>query len=231
VSENGERTHSSRRNFLKFGAVVATGAVAASALSIPFRPGSAARGAGQKAAATKKPNLGLAEVRGFFNSLQSLQAKTFFLLSITTGLKKGEILSLKLSDLDLGNRMLTPRLSAGTTQKSWVSFYNEEAADYLSKYVDSLPGEAESDKLFPAAAASFRADWKQAQRETGLALRVKSLRKLYQKQMISNGVPVAYLNALRGKALKNAGAGTGVDLSSAKLKEVYDGAKLKILSD
>jgi integrase len=231
MSGEGDRAHSSRRSFLKLGAVVATGAIAASVISLPFRTSGAPEGASPTSGATKqKPQFSLGEVRSFFNSLQSLQAKTFFLLTITTGLKKREILSLKLSDLDLQNRMLTPRLSAGATQKSWVSFYNEEAADYLSQYVESLPSGAGSDKLFPSA-SSFKAEWKGAERASGVSLKVKNLKKVYRKQMISSGVPKTYVNALRGKPLKTIGAASDIDLSSEKLKEVYDGARLKILSD
>jgi integrase len=229
VPEDHDRARSSRRNFLKFGAVVATGAVAASAIAIPLRASGSPKGASSKAGSTTKPQASLTDVRDFFNALQSLQAKTFFLLSVTTGLKKGEILSLKLSDLDLQNKMLTPRLSAGTTQKSWVSFYNDEAAEYLSQYVKSLPSGADSDKLFPSA-SSFKAEWAEAQQKTGLSLKVKSLRKVYRKQMTSNGVPKTYLNALRGKALKSNRLASDVDLSLEKLKAVYDEAALKILS-
>jgi integrase len=231
VSGHDDHARSSRRSFLKLGAIVATGAVAASVVALPFRTSGAPGGASPSAGATKeKPQFSLGEVRSFFNALQSLEAKTFFLLTITTGLKKREILSLKLSDLDLENRKLTPRLSAGATQKSWVSFYNEEAAGYLSQYVESLPSGAEPGKLFPSS-SFFKAEWKGAQRASGVPLKVKSLKKVYRKQMSSSGVPKTYVNALRGKPLKNIGAASDIDLSSEKLKEVYDGARLKILSD
>lgn len=229
MAEKGDPARSSRRRFLQLGVAMAGGAVALAVVPTALQ----ASGSTGKIAAkpgTAKQQFSVTDVRNFFGALKSPQAQAFFMLSVTTGLKKNVLLSLKISDLDMSNRMLTPRLSAGATQKSWVAFYNEEAAEYVSKYVQSLPSGAGSAKLFPSS-SSMKTEWAEAQKTTGLSLKVKTLRKVYQGQMKGNGVLKTYVSALRGKALKSSAAGTDIDLSAENLKQVYDGARLRILSD
>jgi integrase len=223
------RTQSSRRRFLQLGVAMAGGAVALAVVPTALQASGLTGKIAQKPGTTK-PQFSVTDVRNFFGALKSPQAQAFFMLSVTTGLKKNVLLSLKISDLDMSNRMLTPRLSAGASQKSWVAFYNEEAAEYVSKYVQSLPSRVGSAKLFPSS-SSMKTEWAAAQKTTGLSLKVRNLRKVYRGQMSANGVLKTYVSALRGKALKSSAAGPNIDLSAENLKQVYDGARLKILSD
>jgi integrase len=208
---------------------MAGGAVALAVVPAAFRASGFAGKSATKPGTTK-PQFSVTDVRDFFRALKSPQAQAFFMLSVTTGLKKNVLLSLNISDLDMSNRMLTPRLNAGASQKSWVAFYNEEAAGYVSKYVQGLPSTAGSAKLFPSS-SSMKSEWAAAQKTTRLQLKVRNLRKVYQGQMRTNGVLKTYVSALRGKALESGAGGTDIDLSAENLKQVYDGARLKILSD
>jgi integrase len=50
-------------------------------------------------------------------------------------LRREEILSLKLEDIDFNKRLITPNNHEGETKKSWVSFYSEEAETALKEYL------------------------------------------------------------------------------------------------
>jgi integrase len=70
------------------------------------------------------------------------------MLYATTGLRRDEILSLKLEDIDFERRMITPNKHRGETKKSWVSFYNEEAEIALKEYLSNKK-HSRSQRLFP----------------------------------------------------------------------------------
>ncbi len=67
------------------------------------------------------------QLKQFYECLETPKEKALFMLYVTTGLRREEILSLKPENIDLNKRMITPNNHVGETKKSWVSFYNEEA--------------------------------------------------------------------------------------------------------
>lgn len=76
------------------------------------------------------------ELRRFYEAIPTLKMKTFFLVVASNGLRKGELLSLKIDDVDFSRRMLIPKCHKGSSKKSWISFYNEEAEEALRKYME-----------------------------------------------------------------------------------------------
>jgi integrase/recombinase XerD len=74
-----------------------------------------------------------AQVRQFYEALETSKEKALFLLYATSGLRREEILTLRFEDVDFEKRMITPNNHSGETKKSWVSFYNEEAEAALNE--------------------------------------------------------------------------------------------------
>jgi integrase/recombinase XerD len=74
-----------------------------------------------------------AQVRQFYEALETSKEKALFLLYATSGLRKEEILTLRFEDVDFEKRMITPNNHSGETKKSWVSFYNKEAEAALNE--------------------------------------------------------------------------------------------------
>ena len=96
------------------------------------------------------------QVVAFYNALTSLKLRALFLLGATTGLRKGEILSLRIEDIDHSTRMIMPKVHSGRTKHSWVSFYNAECEALLREYVDSLsPIMRARGRLFPYCSRDF----------------------------------------------------------------------------
>jgi integrase len=70
------------------------------------------------------------------------------MLYATTGLRRQEILSLKLDNIDFEKRMVTPNSHKGEKKKSWVGFCNEEAEQTLKGYL-ATKKQSRSERLFP----------------------------------------------------------------------------------
>jgi len=66
------------------------------------------------------------QLQEFYKTLPTLKERSLFLHYATSGLRKSEILWIKLKDLDLNRRMLIPDVHSGNTKKSWIGFFNEE---------------------------------------------------------------------------------------------------------
>jgi len=75
------------------------------------------------------------DLQRFYEALEKPIEKALFLFYATTGLRKREVLSLKLSDVDFNKRMVMLNCHNGQTKQSYVSFYNEETEKTLHEYL------------------------------------------------------------------------------------------------
>lgn len=73
----------------------------------------------------------------FFNELPE-QEQMVFLILYNSGLREGEVLSLKVGNLDFGTNMIdVSDLHKGQTKSSWISFITSQAAGWLKQYLES----------------------------------------------------------------------------------------------
>jgi integrase len=169
------------------------------------------------------------DLKRFYEAIPSIKMKAFFLVAASSGLRKGELLSLKMSDVDFKKRMLKPNCHQGSSKKSWVSFFNEEAEEVLKLYLQEEKRGPKSDKLFPFNTSLFKKEWRAAQERSGIKLKVKDLRDWFCQEMGRLGVPDRYVDAFCGRAPRSILARHYTDFSPEKLKEIYYKANLKIL--
>ncbi|WP_286188765.1 site-specific integrase [Sulfolobus sp. S-194] len=97
----------------------------------------------------KPVNLTLDIVKQIFNNIQDLGAKAFFLILAETGLRTGEVLSLRIDQIDLDHTIIHISKVTGT-KRAYISFLHEKTAlwfrdvylqyrdDFVNKYEDSL---------------------------------------------------------------------------------------------
>ncbi|MEM3565827.1 MAG: tyrosine-type recombinase/integrase [Candidatus Bathyarchaeia archaeon] len=171
------------------------------------------------------------DLKRFFEALPSLRIKAYFLLTASSGLRKSEVLSLTLEDVDFEKRMLRPHNHKGTTKHTWISFYNIEAEKILKEFRSSLTEkQRKSDKLIPISSRDFKVEWKIAQEKTGLKLTSKSLRDWFAEEMGRLGVADRYIDALQGRTPASILARHYTDYSPDKLKEIYDRAGIRVLT-
>jgi len=162
-----------------------------------------------------------AEVRRFYTFLTSTRDRALFLFLATSGLRKGEVLSLNREDIDFEKRMIIPNKAGSRTKRVWVSFFNEEAKEALMEY---LKDRADADpRLFRMSTKRTNA-FRAARRETGIDISPKVLRDFFACEMGRLGVPDRYVDAFCGRAPQSVLARHYTDLSPKRLSEMYDQA-------
>lgn len=159
-----------------------------------------------------------------FNNIKDIGAKAFFLLLAETGLRVGEVLSLKLDQIDFEHRIIHVN-KISETKRAYISFLHEETAkwlrevylpyreEFIKKYESSLRKLAEANptqginieewksKLFPFREDSLRVEIKEAMRKViGKEFRLYDMRAFFTSHMIKQKVPGTIVNLLQGRA-------------------------------
>lgn len=117
-------------------------------------------------------------------------------------MRREEILSLKLEDIDFNKRLITPNNHEGETKKSWVSFYSEEAETALKEYLANKE-KSRSPKLFPMQRDEVVELWKSARKKAGIDIPPQKLRQWFCSEMLRLGVSETYVDAFRGRVPKS----------------------------
>jgi integrase len=164
----------------------------------------------------------------FYLTLPDIRIKAIFLMLASTGLRLGEILSLKLENVDFTRRMVVPKCHSGETKRSWVSFYNRETQEILEQFLKVRY--KRSAKLFPIGEPDLKNSWDVARQATGLDLQRKDLRDWFADEMGRLGVQDRYIDAFQGRTPKSVLARHYSDYAPDKLQVIYEKAQLKILA-
>jgi integrase len=167
------------------------------------------------------------ELKRFYHAIPSLKHKAFFLLLASSGLRLGEVLKLKISDLDFENRIIRVKHSS-RTKRAWISFFNQEAKQVLLNYIKSS-GLKTEDPLFKNRNRHLKG-FETAKKHTGIHITPQILREWFACEMGRLGVPDRYVDAFCGRVPRSVLARHYTDFSPEKLKEIYDKANLRFLS-
>ncbi|MCX8182780.1 MAG: tyrosine-type recombinase/integrase, partial [Candidatus Methanomethyliaceae archaeon] len=130
----------------------------------------------------------------FFNALDEEHERVLFLLYASTGLRRSEVLDLKIQQIDREHRAIIP--SHFTTQKkSWIAFYNSETEALFHPWLDR----AQKEKVFPLSSERKFLLFKKATAKTGLDITPQSLRFWFANEMARLGVPDRFIDAFQGR--------------------------------
>ncbi len=171
------------------------------------------------------------DLQEFYSFLDEPMAKAIFLIYATTGLRKEEVLNLRIGDIDFERRMIFPK-GGSRTKRVWVTFYNEEAEEALKEYLGSFEGlkSRKEEKLFPVSEKYFRIRYRTFESWNGIRITPQVLREWFACEMGRLGVPDRYVDAFCGRVPRTVLARHYTDFSPEKLKEIYDKANLKVLN-
>jgi len=167
------------------------------------------------------------QVKHFYECLETSKEKALFMLYATTGLRRDEILSLELENIDFNSRMITPNNHTGETKKSWVSFFNDEAEQALKEYLATKKA-SRSQRLFPMQREEAIKLWKTARDKIGLNITPQRLREWFCSEMLRLRVSETYIDAFCGRVPQSVIARHYTDFSPEKLREIYGRARLRI---
>jgi integrase len=159
----------------------------------------------------------------FYHALTTPVHRLAFLMLASSGLREMEILTLRLEDLDLQNRVIVPKNHEGSTKHSWCSFYSPECDTLLREL------RSENGKIFDIGPQGLRKAFASASRECGFRIRPKDLRDWFACEMGSLGVQDRYVDAFQGRIPKTVLARHYSDFTPEKLKVIYDKTNLRVL--
>lgn len=136
----------------------------------------------------------------------------------TTGLRKREVLTLRIDDIDFRKRMVIPKKEHSQTKHTWIAFYNEETEKALKEYLDERNDS--NPKLFPMRNENFCRIWRKARLESGVHIMPQILRRWFATEMARLRVPDRYVDAFCGRVPKSVLARHYTDFSHETLKEI-----------
>jgi len=197
----------------------------------------------------KEIKISIEDIRKVFNNIEDIGAKAFFLVMAETGLRTGEVLNLKINQIDLEKREIN--LSKNTqTKRSYITFLHQNTAlwlkeiyvpfraKFMSKYkhgVIQLGGNVKEweSKFFPFQEERIRADIKEAMTRAEIVFRLYDLRAHFAMYMTKQGVSPMIIDILQGrvspgqfKILQK----HYLPFGKEELKEIYDKYAPKILT-
>jgi len=165
-------------------------------------------------------------LQAFYRHLESTRLRAMFLVYATSGLRSGEVLDLKMGDVDLNRHMLTPK-SRSETKRTWVSFYNEEAERALRKFLPRR--EDGDDRLFQISKSQLNQGFGRASKTSGIKITAPKLRKWFASEMATLGVDSTYIDAFCGRTPRSTLEKHYLDYSPRKLEEIYKDAGITVL--
>lgn len=164
----------------------------------------------------------------FCVSLPSFQVQLVFLILHNSGLRLGEVLSLRFKDIDIDEAMIdASEIHTGDTKSSWVSFVTRQTAEYLDSYIISdefnlVEGDEENTILFSVSDRSVQQAFKQVSEMLGITLNPHLLRTVFAEKCAQAGIKDKYINAFCGRVSKGILAKNYTDYSPTALRRQYD---------
>lgn len=164
----------------------------------------------------------------FCVSLQSFQVQLVFLILHNSGLRLGEVLSLRFKDIDIDEGMIdASEIHKGDTKSAWVSFVTKQTAGFLDAYIMSDEFQAdESDydnsRLFSVSARSVQQAFKETSEILGITLNPHLLRTVFAEKCAQAGIKDKHINAFCGRVSKGILANNYTDYSPQALRKQYD---------
>jgi integrase len=187
-------------------------------------------------------NLTLDTVKQIFNSIEGLGAKAYFLILAETGLRTGEVFSLRIDQVDLTNRVINIG-KVSKTKRAYITFIHQTTVEWLRetylpyreqfvrRYMNSLKAlnvnvEEWKVRLFPFDENDIRTEIKIAMRKVlGREFRLYDLRSFFASYMVKQGVNPLIVNLLQGRASPQQFQilqDRYLNLSQKDLQEYYD---------
>jgi intergrase/recombinase len=165
-------------------------------------------------------------VKKGFQGLTTTKAKAIYLFTVTTGLRKGEILNVLKSQANKETRSVIPKHFT-RKKRSGITFYNEETALWLEKYLSERKDNSE--KLFVISDRAWRRIWIRASKAAGVTITSKILRAWFSTEMGELGVPDRFVDVFQGRAPRRVLAKHYTGKGIETLKRIYEKANFKVL--
>lgn len=125
-----------------------------------------------------------------------------FLILLTSGLRVGEVLKLRESDIDFETNMIDASgIHKGDTKSAWISYITYQTVDYLQSYIET---EMDSDNpnLFDISYNTVQEAFQKASFQTGVFIKPHFLRTIFTEKCTQAGIEGKYIDAFCGRIPK-----------------------------
>ena len=160
-----------------------------------------------------------------FDGLEEVRAKAVYLFTVTTGLRKGEILALSKNQVNFELRSVIP-MHYTRKKRSGITFFNRETGVWLDKYLQTRDND--SDRLFVVSDRQWKKIWKQASKSADVKVTSKVLRAWFSTEMGELGVADRFIDIFQGRAPRSVLAKHYTGKRLLRLKRIYDKVNLRI---
>jgi integrase len=168
------------------------------------------------------------QLLGFYENLETLELKVAFLMFVSSGLRRHELVELVWEKIDLENRIIYPNQDGSRTKLQWVTCFNLEAQAVLRE-LNVAKSPSPNERIFELHEDSLTRSFRLAS-FSDFKITPQILRDWFCCEMGRLSVPDRYIDAFCGRVPKSVLARNYTDYSPERLKEIYDKAGLEIFS-
>ena len=160
----------------------------------------------------------------FVSSIENLEIQIIFLILLNSGLRIGEVLKLRISNIDFETNMIdASELHEGDTKSSWISFFTTQTNEYLQSYVDNeLESYSDDPKLFAVNYKAVQEEFKRISEITNTSINPHLLRTIFSEKCREANLDKEYINAFEGRTQKGILDTHYTDYSPKALRKKYD---------
>ena len=164
------------------------------------------------------------ELVDFYMCLEC-EIQLVFLTLLTTGFRIGEVLKIKVKDINFETGAINAsEYHEGQTKHSWISFLTRQTLDLISEHIHSeLNFENAQDwRLFSVSSRTVQNAFKKASEATGVLIKPHLLRTVFSEKCVKSGMKDKYINAFCGRTPQGVLNTNYTDYSPEALRIQYD---------
>jgi len=139
----------------------------------------------------------------YFCSELPYSVQMVFLILLTSGLRVGEVLKLRESDIDFETNMIDASgIHKGDTKSAWISYITYQTVDYLQSYKDLEIDSSDNPKLFDISYNTVQEAFQKTSFQTGVFIKPHFLRTVFTEKCTQAGIEGKYIDAFCGRIPK-----------------------------
>jgi integrase len=171
----------------------------------------------------KKEDIPTDEQLAYFCSLLPYPIKMVFLILFNSGLRVGEVLKLRMSNLDFQNNMIDASdIHKGDTKSAWISYITSQTAIYLDKYISRELTDTDDPSLFDISYNTVQEAFKNISYQTDIFIKPHLLRTIFSEKCTEAGIEGKYIDAFCGRTPKKVLEANYTVYSPQSLRSQYD---------
>ncbi len=145
-----------------------------------------------------------------------------FLIMLSSGLRIGEVMSLRSTDIDFKTNLIdASNIHKGKTKSSWISFLTKQSSCLLQDYLKTSHQSTDS-KIFCISSRIIQQDFKKASGNFDFTIKPHLLRTIFVEKCTQANIPDKYIDAFCGRTPQSILAKNYTDYSPISLRKQYN---------